>query len=62
MTFATAPPAGLTLTADLTAAVLSLTMSIDRSVPNGDYSRHVVVAGADGATYLIPFWVSVTGR
>ncbi|MGH9246347.1 MAG: S8 family serine peptidase [Acidimicrobiales bacterium] len=60
--FDSPPPAGLSLTAALDGGALSLTMSIDRSVPNGDYTGDISVTGTDGQTYLIPFFVRVTGR
>jgi minor extracellular serine protease Vpr len=60
--FDAAPPPGLTLTASTTASTLSATLSLDRTVPNGDYSGDLLVIGTDGRTYLIPFWVRVTGR
>jgi hypothetical protein len=60
--FDVAPPAGLTLTASTTASVLSATLSLDRTVGNGDYSGDLVVIGTDSRTYRIPFWVRVTGR
>jgi minor extracellular serine protease Vpr len=62
VSFASPPPAGLTLTPSLSGGTLSLTMTIERSVPNGDYSGDVAVTATDGQTYLIPFWVRVTGR
>ena len=60
--FDAAPPSGLSLTASTTASTLSATLSIDRTVPNGDYSGDLAVIGTDSRTYLIPFWVRVTGR
>jgi minor extracellular serine protease Vpr len=60
--FDSPPPAGLTLTAALSGGTITLSMTIDRSVPNGDYSGDVRVMGTDGQSYLIPFWVRVTGR
>jgi hypothetical protein len=60
--FAAAPPAGLTLTATLTGGTLTLSMTIARSVANGDYTGDVRVTATDGQSYLIPFWVRVTGR
>jgi minor extracellular serine protease Vpr len=62
VTFAAAPPAGLTLTTALSGGSLSLTMTITRAVPSGDYSGDVVVTAIDGQTYRIPFFVRVTGR
>jgi hypothetical protein len=60
--FASAPPAGLSLTATLSGPTISLTMTIDRTVPNGDYSGDVEVSSTDGETYLIPFFVRASGR
>lgn len=57
--FAAPPPAGLALTASLAGDTLTLALSIDRGVPNGDYSGDVQVSGSDGQTYLVPFWVRV---
>ena len=59
VSFAAAPPAGLSLTASLAGGTITATMSIDRSVPGDDYSGDLVVTGGDGQTYLIPFWVRV---
>jgi hypothetical protein len=60
--FAKPPPAGLSLTASLSGRTLSLALTLDRSVPNGDYSGDIKVTGTDGQTYLLPFFVRVTGR
>jgi minor extracellular serine protease Vpr len=59
--FDSPPPAGLTLTASLGSGTLSLAINIDRNVLNGDYRGDVRVT-AGGQTYLVPFWVRVTGR
>ena len=56
--FAAAPPAGLSLTASLSGGTITATMTIDRSVPGGDYSGDLVVTDG-GDVYLIPFWVRV---
>lgn len=58
--FAT-PAAGLTLDASLSASTLAATLTVDRAVPDGDYSGDLVVTG-DGQTHLIPFWVRVINR
>jgi minor extracellular serine protease Vpr len=58
--FAGTPPAGLTVTATINGSNLLVAMSIDRSVGSGDYSGDIVVAGADGRDYRVPFWVRVS--
>lgn len=60
--FAEAPPAGFSLTATADGGEIALDASIDRTVPNGDYAGDVRVTSDDGATYLVPFFVRVTGR
>ena len=59
--FAAAPPAGLTVTATVTGGDVSLTTSVGRNVPDGDYSGDVSVT-AGGQTYLVPFWVRAVNR
>ena len=60
--FASPPPAGLVLTATVAGDSVTLDASIDRTVGNGDYQGDVEITGADGASYLVPFFVRVTGR
>jgi minor extracellular serine protease Vpr len=62
VTFAAPPPAGLSLTAAVAGDTVSLTMDVDRTVGDGDYEGDVVITGADGRTYLVPFFVRVVGR
>ena len=60
--FAAPPPAGLSLIATAGGGTVTLDISIDRTVGNGDYQGDVLVTGADGGMYLVPFFVRVTGR
>jgi hypothetical protein len=60
--FDEAPPAGLEVTADIVGGELTVTMTVDRKFPPGDYSGDIVVTGTDSGVYLIPFWVRVTQR
>jgi minor extracellular serine protease Vpr len=60
--FAATPPSGLSVTATATAGGVTVSASIDRTVPNGDYSGDIRVTAADGSVYLVPFFVRVTGR
>lgn len=60
--FAASPPAGLSITATLDGDTITVDATMDRTVPNGDYSGDVVVTGSDGSTYLVPFFLRVTGR
>jgi minor extracellular serine protease Vpr len=60
--FAAPPPAGLSLIATADGGTVMLDISIDRTVGNGDYQGDVLVTGADGGMYLVPFFVRVTGR
>jgi minor extracellular serine protease Vpr len=60
--FDAAPPAGLELTADVVGGELTVTMTVARKFPPGDYSGDIAVTGTDGGVYLIPFWVRVAQR
>jgi minor extracellular serine protease Vpr len=60
--FDEAPPAGLEVTVDIVGGELTVTMTVDRKFPPGDYSGDIVVTGTDSGVYLIPFWVRVTQR
>jgi minor extracellular serine protease Vpr len=60
--FDEAPPAGLEVTVDIVGGELTVTMTVDRKFPPGDYSGDIVVTGTDSRVYLIPFWVRVTQR
>jgi minor extracellular serine protease Vpr len=60
--FAGAAPAGISATASLAGDTVTIDASIDRTVPNGDYEGDLAITGADGRTYLVPFFVRVTGR
>ena len=61
VSFAGAPPAGLSLTAATDGGTVTVDLSIDRTVGNGDYSGDVEIS-AGGTTYLVPFFVRVSGR
>jgi minor extracellular serine protease Vpr len=60
--FTAPPPAGLSLTATVDGGSVTLDASIDRSVGNGDYHGDIQITTADGGSYLVPFFVRVTGR
>lgn len=60
--FADPAPAGLSLTATASGDAVTLSMTIDRTVGNGDYEGDVRITSEDGSAYLIPFFVRVTGR
>jgi minor extracellular serine protease Vpr len=59
--FAGTPPAGLSLTAATDGGTVTLDLSIDRTVGNGDYQGDVQIT-AGGTAYLVPFFVRVSGR
>jgi minor extracellular serine protease Vpr len=60
--FADPAPSGLSLTATVDGDSVTLDLSIDRTVANGDYEGDVQITAADSGTYLVPFFVRVTGR
>jgi minor extracellular serine protease Vpr len=60
--FADPAPAGISITASLAGDTVTLDASIDRTVPNGDYEGDLAITGTDGQSYLVPFFVRVTGR
>jgi minor extracellular serine protease Vpr len=60
--FADPAPAGFSLTATTDGGTVTLDASIDRTVADGDYEGDVEITGTDGASYLVPFFVRVTGR
>ncbi|MPZ28144.1 MAG: S8 family serine peptidase [Micromonosporaceae bacterium] len=60
--FSEPAPAGFSLTATVDGELVTLDAAIDRTVGNGDYEGDVQITGTDGQTYLVPFFVRVTGR
>ncbi|MGH3681231.1 MAG: S8 family serine peptidase [Natronosporangium sp.] len=60
--FSEPAPAGFSLTASVDGDTVTLDAAIDRTVANGDYDGDVQITGTDGRTYLVPFFVRVTGR
>jgi minor extracellular serine protease Vpr len=60
--FTTPAPAGFSLTASADGDSVTLEADLDRTVDNGDYWGDIRIAGTDGHTYLVPFFVRVAGR